>query len=105
ISQIVSDVMNDNSGRQIATVPQKEATKARSGGTDKKAKAAKPRSKPVKSLDEIVCPECGKGHLLRGRTAYGCSRYAEGCSLRLPFEQYPAELTPARLAGKLKRKK
>ena len=36
--------------------------------------------------------------MLKGRAAYGCSRYAEGCTLRLPFETYPADLTPARLA-------
>ena len=74
--------------------------------TKERAKTpAAPRRKPVKSLEEIVCPVCGKGHLLRGRTAYGCSRYAEGCTLRLPFETYPADLTPAQLNRKLPRTK
>ncbi|MDY4898016.1 MAG: DNA topoisomerase [Eubacteriales bacterium] len=32
------------------------------------------------------CPLCGKP-LVRGRTAYGCSGWREGCSYRKPFEQ------------------
>ncbi len=50
-----------------------------------------------------MCPLCSEGHLLKGRTAYGCSRYAEGCPLRLPFDTYPADLTPARLATTLRK--
>lgn len=34
-----------------------------------------------------VCPVCGKGVVIKGKTAYGCSRWKEGCSFRLPFEQ------------------
>ena len=32
-----------------------------------------------------ACPRCG-APLLRGRTAFGCSRYAEGCTFRIPFD-------------------
>ena len=52
----------------------------------------------MKKVEDIVCPICGKGHLLKGRTAYGCSRYAEGCTLLLRFSDYPADLTPTKLA-------
>ena len=31
------------------------------------------------------CPLCGQGHIIRGRTAYGCSRWKEGCTWRQPF--------------------
>ena len=37
-------------------------------------------------LTELNCPKCGRGKLLRGSTAYGCSCYKSGCSFRLPFE-------------------
>ncbi len=107
IARIVDDVMHDNSGRCINAVQQPQGG-AKTAAGDKAANADKPktpRRKAVKSLDEIVCPECGKGHLLRGRAAYGCSRYAEGCTLRLPFDKYPAELTPAQLARKLPKAK
>ncbi|MBR1632071.1 MAG: DNA topoisomerase 3 [Paludibacteraceae bacterium] len=32
-----------------------------------------------------VCPKCRQGQLVKGRTAYGCSRWREGCDYRLPF--------------------
>lgn len=31
------------------------------------------------------CPKCKKGTLLKGKTAYGCSGYKEGCKFMLPF--------------------
>lgn len=31
------------------------------------------------------CPVCGKGVIIRGNTAYGCSRWKEGCTYREPF--------------------
>lgn len=104
ITRIVQEVMNDNSGHRINVEQEKPG--AKSTKSTKKAPSDKPktpRKKPVKSLDEITCPECGKGHILRGRSAYGCSRFADGCSFRLPFDIYPADLTPAQLARKIKK--
>ena len=31
------------------------------------------------------CPICGKGTIIKGRTAYGCSEWKNGCSWRRPF--------------------
>ena len=31
-----------------------------------------------------ACPLCG-GQIVKGRTAYGCERWKDGCSFRLPF--------------------
>lgn len=31
------------------------------------------------------CPICRKGKVIRGKTAYGCSRWKEGCNYREPF--------------------
>ncbi|MCM1310967.1 MAG: DNA topoisomerase 3 [Bacteroides sp.] len=92
ISEIVIAVLADNSNRQIVIEEEKKA----------EPKAKKPRAPRLKSIEEIACPKCGQGHLLKGRTAYGCSRYNEGCDLRLSFDQYPADLTPAQLRSKLK---
>lgn len=43
-----------------------------------------------KQTDDIIsgtpCPICGKGHIIKGKTAYGCSRWREGCTFRRPFE-------------------
>ena len=31
------------------------------------------------------CPLCGQGVIIKGKTAYGCSRWKEGCNYRKPF--------------------
>ena len=35
------------------------------------------------------CPACRQGHLIRGRQAYGCNRWREGCNYRVPFVNNP----------------
>ncbi len=32
-----------------------------------------------------VCPLCGKGHIIKGKTAYGCSEWRNGCGWRKAF--------------------
>lgn len=39
-----------------------------------------------KSTPVISCPLCKKGTILRGKTAYGCSAYKEGCDFRYTFD-------------------
>ncbi|MEB2774296.1 DNA topoisomerase 3 [Algoriphagus sp. D3-2-R+10] len=34
----------------------------------------------------ISCPLCKKGTIMRGKTAYGCSAYKEGCDFRYTFD-------------------
>lgn len=34
----------------------------------------------------MLCPVCRKGHIIRGNTRYGCSRWREGCTYAEPFE-------------------
>ena len=107
VNDIVITVLSDNSGNHITI--EKAPVKTRKTRTSPK-ESAKPKNTTAKkttkttqptptSIEQIVCPKCLKGHLLKGRTAYGCSRYAEGCSFILPFAQYPATLSPAQLAA------
>jgi len=52
----------------------------------KKADSVKAKSQPVKSGGAIAgCPKCSKGKILKGKNAYGCSRWKDGCDFRLPF--------------------
>ena len=100
ISEIVINVLTDNSSRRIETTEEKPEKPKK----EAKPKAKRsPRKKKIETLDAIVCPDCGKGHIIKGRTAYGCSRYAEGCGCRLTFDKYPDTLTPAQLAEKIKK--
>lgn len=105
--QIVHNVLSDNSMRRIDTgaVPSggKGGGSAAGATVAEAPKPPKPRAPRIKSIEEIVCPLCGEGHLLKGRTAYGCSRFREGCTLRLDFEQYSPELTPGKLRDMVKK--
>lgn len=110
ISEIVLAVLSDNSQRKIVVETDATTAKGKNAGSqteaapaDKPKAPAKKRAPAVKSLEQITCPICGKGTLLKGRAAYGCSEFRSGCALRLPFEEYPAELTPAKLNAAIKK--
>ncbi|MDX5442307.1 MAG: DNA topoisomerase 3 [Hymenobacteraceae bacterium] len=32
------------------------------------------------------CPRCGEGKIVKGKSAYGCIRFREGCNVLIPFE-------------------
>lgn len=98
---IVINVLSDNSNRRIITedTADKSAT-AKTKGTQKK-----PRAQRVTKLEQVVCPLCGKGHMLKGRTAFGCSRYANGCNFRVPFDICSADSTPAQVKKFIEKQK
>lgn len=110
MGKIVYDVLSDSSARKIEVAdvqepepPKKGKKKAGSAAkgdakpAEKKIRKKKPEA--ISDFSQIKCPLCGKGHILKGRTAYGCSEFASGCTFRLMFDQYPATLTPAELAA------
>lgn len=101
VGRIVVNVMSDNSTRRINA---EEPTPTKASEKPKAEAPKKKRATPIRSLEQIVCPVCGKGHLLRGRSAYGCSRYAEGCKCILPFTDYPADLKPGELSRRIKKR-
>ena len=96
IRQIVQEVMADNSNRRVTVLSDADLKKKMA---PKVAQAPKPKPapKPVAtapaatdnnqdSIVGTVCPLCGQGHLIKGKTAYGCSRWKEGCNYRVPFK-------------------
>ncbi len=40
----------------------------------------------------IKCPQCEKGTLLIGKSAFGCSRWKEGCNFRIGFHEIKGDL-------------
>ena len=47
-----------------------------------------PASNNFDNPDAIIgqpCPLCGKGHIIKGKTAYGCSEWRNGCGWRKAF--------------------
>ncbi|WP_298496965.1 type IA DNA topoisomerase [uncultured Algibacter sp.] len=51
-----------------------------------KKTAVKPKS------DELVCPKCKKGTVIKGKTAYGCSAYKSGCDFKVTFDAVRAKM-------------
>ena len=117
ITDIVNDVLRDNTNRRVTVTtdedvkkkPAKRKAAPRKAATAPAAKAAPTKSKPTApapkptptsttaattqptpQADPMVgkpCPLCGRGTLIKGKSAYGCSRWREGCTYRLPFQQ------------------
>lgn len=104
VSRIVTDVLHDNSGRSIESgeVPSAPKPKGPSSAAGEKSKSATPKKRKstakkasvkeqVEAQRQAVpqegaeCPECHQGHIIKGKTAYGCSRWKEGCTFRVPF--------------------
>ena len=104
INEIVLNVLRDNSLSRIH-IADPATEKAKSKASKPKSSAPKkPRQPAIRKLDQIVCPHCGQGHLVKGRTAYGCSRFREGCKVLFPFEEFSADLTPGKLNTMIKKK-
>lgn len=101
INEIVINVLNDNSSHRINVEDAVPDKKKKDGAEPVKKRQSSPR---IKSLEEVKCPVCGKGFLLKGKTAYGCSCFKEGCNFRLDFKDCGPDLTPTRVASYLKKK-
>ena len=94
VTDIVRQVISDQSNRRVTAVeeaPKKGAPKApptapKVASIDSAKKTTK-RKKTKTSLVGQPCPLCGQGHIIKGKTAYGCSRWKEGCTWRQPLTQ------------------
>ena len=95
IMQIVNQVLRDNTNRRITLITEDDSKKkkpaAKKKTTTKKAAATtkKAAAESLPADDSIigkVCPICGKGTIIKGKTAYGCSNWKEGCKFRLPIK-------------------
>jgi len=92
VTEIVNAVLSDNSNRRITVVNPEEEKKKKKSSAPKKEGASNAKKKPapqrLSADDSIIgqpCPVCGKGHIIKGKTAYGCSEWKSGCTFRLPF--------------------
>ena len=85
ITEIVAQVMADTSNRKVSqatsTQPARKQKPTSSGATQTSAKKRTPVIRAG-----MKCPVCGQGKVIKGNTAYGCSRWKEGCSFRKPFK-------------------
>lgn len=99
ITEIVNDVLRDNSNRRITTTtdddlkkkratrsaPKKKAPASAAGKTRTAARKTEAGQTPDDSIIGTKCPLCGKGTIIKGKTAYGCSNWKNGCTYRVTF--------------------
>ena len=54
-----------------------------------------------KTPDILTCPKCSKGTILKGKTAYGCSAYKDGCDFRVSYEAIRTKAVDKQLTKEL----
>ena len=108
VTEIVYDVLRDNSNRRITITTDEDLKKAKKKKTAAPKKAAaksaatsstastknaatspQPATSEPSADDSIIgttCPVCGKGTIIKGKTAYGCSNWKNGCTYRVAFK-------------------
>lgn len=106
VSELVHTVLCDNTNRRVQQAPAPSGNASPAGKSSAKQGTSSPEnasssagnasSSPENSNGEAKpkrkiiragskCPECGEGKVIKGHTAYGCSRWKEGCNWRKPF--------------------
>lgn len=105
VHQVVINVLSDQTGRTI-TIEKADPEKPQAEKETKEKKSRKPRAKKEKAAGQPeettapakpVCPICKKGSILRGKTAYGCSEYKNGCTFRMDYATYGEGLSDEEL--------
>lgn len=100
VTEIVNDVLRDNTNRRVTILTdedlkkKKKTTKKKTTtakADNKKADAPQPTPPDNTSADDSIigttCPICGKGTIIKGKTAYGCSNWRNGCTYRVDFDK------------------
>lgn len=75
VDELVYEVRSSSKTKRISHETQQQKTVIK-----KKTATTK------KSITGKTCPKCKKGQLLKGKTAFGCGAYKDGCNFTLPFE-------------------
>jgi len=89
VTQLVCEVKREN--YKTIAIEQDVVPEEKSIGKDEKTvppEKRKPASEKVIDMAALTCPQCKKGTMLKGKTAYGCSEYKSGCHFKVMFEQY-----------------
>jgi len=51
----------------------------------------------TKTPEELRCPRCKKGLIIKGKSAWGCAEFRNGCQLRVPFVFMGKELSDSQM--------
>lgn len=92
VCELVDTVLRDANPRRVtasASTQLPARLTAKKGESTTATATAPPNEKPKRKVIRAgsTCPQCGEGKVLKGKTAYGCSRWKEGCTWRKPFKK------------------
>ena len=97
LTSIVANVKNEwGSSITIVDAVKEGAEKPKKKGSKEKKPSEK--MKTEKATVSLVCPLCKKGTILKGKSAYGCSEWKNGCTFRLSFDETGENLTDKELS-------
>ena len=68
--------------------------------SEKEKEKKKEEDKPAKKEKEpttLLCPKCGQGKVVKGKTAWGCTLYRKSCDFLIPMEMQGKKLTPKQI--------
>ncbi|MFD2541428.1 DNA topoisomerase 3 [Lacinutrix gracilariae] len=77
VDRLVYEVRSETKKANISAVNNKPA--------GAKKKTSKKASSASTGITSEKCPKCKSGNIIKGKTAYGCANYANGCKFVLPF--------------------
>ncbi len=95
VCSLVKDVKSD-SGKNIDIEAQKQDRKESEEKSDNSAKV-----KSKRQAKGLKCPKCKQGIMLKGKSAYGCSRYKEGCGFLISFSDLESKYKTTLLSNKI----
>ncbi len=98
-----SRITIEASAKEAAGADKKTAAPASDKPADTKVKAPKKKAAPAD--ESIICPKCKSGKILKGKAAYGCSAYKEGCTFKVEFEYSGKKLSDSQLIQLIKKGK
>jgi len=108
VSDLVKEVKYENSARITITdtKPEKiEKEKVEKTDETKVVKERKSRApKVAKEPKVLTCPKCKTGVMMKGKTAWGCSRFKEDCKFVIPFEVLERDYKTIELDSKILKK-
>ena len=97
VGEIVHSVLSDNTNRRVTVMADTAVAKpSKDTGNKEPKKKRKPTANKLKTepvpmgvIDDSMlgkaCPLCGKGIIIKGKSAYGCSDWKNGCTFRQNF--------------------
>lgn len=111
VADLVKEVKYENSARitiadtKTVKAEKEKVTSSTAGATTSEVKVVKERkprtTKTTKEPKVLACPKCKIGVMMKGKTAWGCSRFKEDCRFIIPFDVLQKEYKTTELNTKI----